>query len=85
MPESTTVSGGRMGTTCKYAESCALFMGEADIDHTLEEALRERYCYTGNVACARRKVREVLGRESIPLDLLPTEHERAEKIICKRS
>ncbi len=73
-----------MATICKYSDICPLFIGEADIEEMLVQAFRERYCYPGNVTCARYAAGEALDPDDVPVDLLPTEHERAARLIAEK-
>ena len=72
-----------MSTVCQYAENCPLFNGETAVPPALEKVLRERYCNTGDVSCARYQVREALGPDALPDDLLPYDHATAERLISQ--
>jgi len=72
-----------VSTVCQYADKCPLFKGKTSVPPALEKVLRERYCNSGNVSCARYQVREALGSQMLPNDLLPTDHARAEELISR--
>lgn len=47
----------------------------------LAESIKDHYCLKNFSGCARHLVFKALGRENVPIDLYPTEVERARRII----
>jgi len=54
-----------------------------DIDSGLGRLYKRRYCEGEKTECARYLVYKELGRESVPVDLYPNMHDRAEKIVSE--
>jgi hypothetical protein len=61
---------------CTYIEACPFFAEEIGYSLQLNETMRARYCLGDSEACARYQAIALVGREAVPADLLPTEHER---------
>jgi len=47
------------------------------------EAIKDKYCRSDYSRCARHVVYKALGRETVPPDLFPVQHDTAERIISK--
>ncbi len=69
-------------TQCKYFEDCPANCN-SDIGKPMGiiEDYRRTYCKGEPSKCARRKLIEEVDKESLPYDLYPYQHERAEQII----
>jgi len=71
-------------TQCIYFDNCP---ANLDVDSRLEKPMsvieyyHRTYCHGNPSNCARFKVRESVGKEELPSDLLPYQQERAEQII----
>lgn len=64
---------------CESIGGCPFFNGENDED------MKEKYCKTNNLNCARYMVSQAVGKEFVPLDLAPNEKERSYMIIVENS
>jgi hypothetical protein len=69
---------------CECLKDCPYF--KTDILKEVEamaEMRRQKYCKGDYSVCARYMVFKALGKVNVPLDLLPSEVQRAEKLINK--
>ena len=62
---------------CELKESCPFYQGQMEGDNEQMETLKEKYCRTNNLNCARYMVFTAMGEESIPGDLFPHQKDRA--------
>lgn len=66
---------------CELLNNCIFFNDKmADMPST-SNVFKMMYCNDNYSACARFHVRNKVGREQVPADLFPNQHERAECII----
>ena len=71
-------------TQCKYFQNCPV---NFETNQTFEKPMSineyflHKFCEDKASDCARFQVKEEIGEKNVPEDLLPYEHERAEKII----
>ena len=61
---------------CAFADDCAFFTADVGYSPELNRSMKIRFCLTDNTGCARLAAIELVGRESVPDDLLPTEEQR---------
>ena len=75
-----------MMNECQCLAKCPFYSGTvAEAMPTLVERLKKRYCLGGESNdCARFTVFSALGREHVPMNLMPNEHARAQQIIAER-
>ena len=66
---------------CEYLQSCPFYNEKMDIDSGLGKIYRRSYCQGDKTQCARYMIATELGRESVPADLYPNMHDRAERIL----
>ncbi len=62
---------------CELKDSCPFFQGKLKSDKDQDETMKEKYCLTNNLNCARYMVFTARGAESIPEDLFPHQKDRA--------
>ncbi len=62
---------------CELKESCPFYQGKLKGDNDQLETMKEKYCRSNNLNCARFMVFTALGEESIPDDLFPHQKDRA--------
>ena len=68
---------------CELLGTCLFYTDKMDIDSGLGRLYKRRYCEGEKTECARYLVYKELGRESVPVDLYPNMHDRAEKIVSE--
>lgn len=66
---------------CVYLDGCKFFSMINNMDEDVAEFYMKTYCYAGTAECARKKVRESVGKEFVPEGLYPNELRCAEGII----
>ena len=69
---------------CKYFDNCPAntkVKGNLNKPMSIIKHYQENYCLENPAYCARRKVIGEVGKEALPSDLLPYQHEQAEQII----
>lgn len=66
---------------CECLPTCPFFNDQMAEMPSMAEIIKQRYCRSSNVHCARHMVFRALGRPAIPRDLYPSQVERAEEII----
>ena len=66
---------------CTNTETCPFFNDGVGYSPQLNDAMKKRFCLCNNPECARRKAIEALGRDGVPLDLLPTDYERLDVLL----
>ncbi len=68
---------------CEYLNGCPFFNDKL-MDKKVEvEKLKEDYCRTNNLHCARYMIAMALGKEAVPPGLYPHEKEIAFSMIAK--
>jgi hypothetical protein len=71
-------------TQCKYFKDCPVNCstdGNFNRPMSIIHYYHRTYCHGAPYTCARYKVRGTGGRDKVPSDLLPYQHERANQII----
>jgi hypothetical protein len=68
---------------CIHIEACPFFAEEIGYSLHLNETMRSRYCLGDSEACARYQAIALVGREAVPAELLPTEHDRLADLECR--
>ena len=65
---------------CRYTETCPFFTAGVGYSPGLFEAMRDRYCLGDSDDCARLLAITVVGRENVPAEMLPTDHETLKRL-----
>ena len=68
---------------CEFIDSCPFFQGKLAEKAVEVEELKEKYCRTNNLHCARYMVATAVGKDKVPPDLYPNETDVAYKIIAE--
>ena len=66
---------------CELINTCPFFNDQMADMPSMSNIIKDRYCKGSNTMCARHMVFRVLGRESVPKDLYPSQVERADEIL----
>lgn len=66
---------------CELLATCIFFNDKMSDMPTMAAVVKGRYCTGDNADCARHMVAIALGREAVPVDLYPSQTERAEMYI----
>ncbi len=67
---------------CVYHEKCPMFTNQIYTDYpTLSEKLKVQYCRGDFELCARKCLRDTLGKEAVPRLMLPQQYEWAQQIL----
>ena len=69
-------------TDCECLVTCPFFNDQMADMPSMSNIIKQRYCKGSNTQCARHMIFRTIGREQIPLDLFPSQIERAEEIIA---
>lgn len=70
-------------TECEFIDTCPFFNGKIAEKPAEIEKLKEEYCRTNNLHCARYMIATALGKEHVPADLYPYEKEVAYKLLSE--
>jgi len=70
---------------CEFIETCPFFHDKLENKPAEVEKMKEGYCKSNNLNCARYMVVNSLGKESMPADLYPNEKTRAYMLIAENS
>lgn len=62
---------------CELLETCPFFQGKLGNKPDQIDELKEKYCLSNNLNCARYMIVNSLGRDNMPDDLYPHEKDRA--------
>lgn len=68
---------------CEFIAGCPFFNGQLAGDPEKIETLKEKYCRTNNLNCARYMVANALGKEKMPTELFPDQKDRAYLVIAE--
>ena len=66
---------------CQLIETCIFFNDKMSNMPATADVFKNRYCRGDAHSCARYRVFEKLGRTSVPPDLYPNEHDRADIVL----
>jgi hypothetical protein len=67
---------------CRFIKLCPILnAGASSIPATERESYRRDYCKADHLACARYLVATAIGRDNVPIDLIPPESARAYKLM----
>jgi hypothetical protein len=71
---------------CECLSECLFFNDKMEdmSMSSLASVYKKTYCFGDNSTCARHVVLVALGRERVPADMFPNEHDRAEAILSGR-
>lgn len=69
---------------CEFIDKCPFFNGKLGGNLEDIEELKNKYCKTNNLNCARYMVANSIGKENMPADLFPQEKERAYLVIAEK-
>ncbi|WP_455382847.1 hypothetical protein [Salinispira pacifica] len=67
---------------CDCLPGCPFFHDRMQNMPALSGIMKKRYCLDDFMSCARHQVKEALGKEKVPGDLFPSQHERARTVIA---
>ncbi len=67
---------------CECLSACPFFNDQMAEMPSMSNIIKQRYCRGSNTQCARHMVFRTLGRERIPVDLYPSQTERAEELVA---
>jgi len=70
---------------CEFIEKCPFFQGKLADKPVEVEELKEKYCKSNNLNCARYMIANALGKEHMPADLYPHEKDVAYRVIAEES
>ena len=70
-------------TRCEFTDTCTFFIDEVGYSPELNEAMKRQFCLEDNSKCARRLAIEIVGRENVSDEMLPTDEDTLDEI--KRS
>lgn len=68
---------------CEFIDTCPFFSGKLAHKDVEIEKLKQEYCRSNNLHCARYMVAIALGAEKMPPDLYPHEKEVAYKLLAE--
>ncbi len=66
---------------CEFINKCPFFNSQLADDEETREFMKEKYCKTNNLNCARYMIALAVGSEAVPENLYPNEKEKAYEII----
>jgi hypothetical protein len=70
---------------CPYHEKCPMFGNQICTEFPpLSEKLKDQYCRGKFETCARKCVRETIGKEFVPQMMLPQQHDWARQILTDK-
>ncbi len=67
-------------TECEFIDKCPFFNELSSEDNKIED-MKQKYCRTNNLNCARYMIAMAVGSEHVPVDLYPNQKDKAYKII----
>lgn len=70
---------------CEFIEKCPFFLGKLAEKPGQIEELKENYCESNNLNCARYMIAQSVGKEHMPADLYPDEKIVAYQVIAENS
>ena len=67
---------------CPYHEKCPMFGNQICVEFPpLTEKLKDQFCRGNFESCARKCVRETIGKEFVPIMMLPQQDSWARQIL----
>ena len=73
--------GEKKMAECELIKKCPFFINKIAGDSEKVSEMKEKYCKTNNLNCARFMIATALGSEAVPPDLAPDEKIKAYEII----
>ena len=67
--------------SCECLSGCMFFNDRMASMPVMADRLKQKYCLGDNKECARYRVMHRLGREKVPTDMFPNQHDRAVQMI----
>ncbi len=67
---------------CEYTAVCPFYAGSLSGRPDVDE-MKQNYCMSNNLRCARFVIYEALGADGVPADLYPDEKTRAYQVISE--
>lgn len=67
---------GVVFVACVYRETCPFFLSDVGYSPELNHTMRQRFCLDDSTGCARYIALLAIGREQVPMDLLPSDCDR---------
>ena len=65
---------------CKLTDDCPFFTDVVGYSPELNDAMKQRYCLVDNPECARRRAIDSVGRENVPVEMLPSDLDLLEQL-----
>ena len=66
---------------CECLEKCPFFNDKLEMMPNMSKVIKDKYCLTDNSRCARFIVFSKLGRDSVPKNLFPHQHDKVKSIL----
>ncbi|MBU1076189.1 MAG: hypothetical protein KKH98_02780 [Spirochaetes bacterium] len=66
---------------CPSLQGCPFFNDKMANMPAVADMIKRKHCKDAFTECARYMVSKALGKEHVPLDLFPNQHERAVELI----
>ncbi len=77
----TTESENVTGFKCPHLDKCPFFHKHQDTMSVLAQKLKDAHCLHDNTHCARLWIRQQLGKDAVPLQMMPHQQDWAEQIL----
>jgi hypothetical protein len=69
---------------CECLPKCPFFNDRMANRPATAELLKKQYCRGDNLGCARHQVKDALGSDMVPSDLLPAQTDKVKAILAAR-
>lgn len=66
---------------CEMIAKCIFFNDKMENKPATANMMKEKYCKGSFKECARYNVCKRLGKEKVPLDLYPSQHDKATELV----
>lgn len=66
---------------CENIVSCQFFVSCSETSEEKCDELKEQYCFGDFTKCARRKLKQQVGKENVPSELKPNQHGIAKDVL----
>ena len=66
---------------CDCLPGCPFFHDRMETKPVLAELYKKNYCRGDFNSCARHMIKEALGKEEVPSNLFPNEHDKARALL----
>ncbi len=68
---------------CEYTEICAFFNEGMPDRPAIANMMKKKYCARNPSACARYMILKTVGKDRVPVDLVPNDGDMAQSIIAE--